>query len=117
VDASDAEDAPADAPVMQTAKAEAGADATADGQAGPQLTASAPVTAEDGFSFSLFPKPGVPLEVAKEAMPAEQAPPVEESSSSGTPGSEGAHPDLESADVGNAAPSKDPVVHHGDLTP
>ncbi|MFL6822529.1 MAG: hypothetical protein ACJ8FA_08165 [Xanthobacteraceae bacterium] len=116
-DASDAEDAPtADAPVMQTANAEGGADATGDDQPGPQLATSAPVTAEDGFSFSLFPKPAVPTEVAKEAMPADQAPP-EESSSSGAPGSEGAHPDLESADVGNAAPSKEPVVHHGDLAP
>jgi hypothetical protein len=48
VDASDAEE-PADAPVIQTAKAEAGADATADDQPGAQLTASAPVTADDGF--------------------------------------------------------------------
>jgi hypothetical protein len=116
VDAS-AEETPADAPVMQTAKAEAGADATADDQSGPQLAASAPDTAEDAFSFSLFPKPGVPLEVAKEALPADQASPGEESSSSGTPGSESAHPDVDSADVGNAAPSKDPVVHHGELAP
>jgi hypothetical protein len=118
VDASDAEDAPADAPVMQTAQAEAGADASADDQAGPQLAASASDTADDGFSFSAFPQPAVPLEVAKEeALPAEQASPGEESSSSGSPGSEGAHPDLDSADVGNAAPSKDPVVHHGELAP
>jgi hypothetical protein len=117
VDASDAEDAPADTSVMQTAKAEAGAEATADDQPGPQLAASTPDTAGDGFSFSAFPKPGVPLEVAKEALPADQASPGEESSSSGTPGSEGAHPDLDSADVGNAAPSKDPVVHHGELAP
>jgi hypothetical protein len=116
--ASDAEDAPtANAPVMQTAKAEVAADATADDQAGPQLATSAPVTADDGFSFSLFPKPGVPLEVAKEAMPAEQASPGEEISSPGVPGSESAHAELESPNVGNAAPSKDPVVHHGDLTP
>jgi hypothetical protein len=119
LDASDAEDAPADDDaVMQTANAEAGADAPADGQPGPQLASSAPATADDGFSFSAFPKPAVPLEVAKEeALPAEQASPGEESSSSGTPGSEGAHSDVDSADVGNAAPSKDPVVHHGDLTP
>jgi hypothetical protein len=117
VDASDAEDAPADPPLMQTANAEAGADATADDQAGPQLASSAPAAADDGFSFSAFPKPAAPLEVAKEAMPTDQASPGEESSSSGTPGSEGAHPDADSADVGNAAPSKDPVVHHGDLTP
>jgi hypothetical protein len=116
VDASDAENAPAaDAPVMQTA--EAGADATAAGQPGPQLASSAPATADDGFSFSLFPKPGVPLEVAKEAMPADQASSGEEGSSSGTPGSESAHPDVDTADVGNAAPSKDPVVHHGELAP
>jgi hypothetical protein len=117
VDASDAEDAPADPPVMQTANAEAGADATADDQAGPQLASSAPAATDDGFSFSLFPKPAVPLEVAKEAMPTDQASPGGESSSSGTPESEGAHPDVDSADVGNAAPSKDPVVHHGDLAP
>jgi hypothetical protein len=116
VDASDAEDAP-DAPVMQTAQAEAGAEATADDQPGPQLAASAPDTAGDGFSFSAFPKPGVPLEVTKEAMPADQASPGEETSSFGTLGSEGAHPDSDSADVGNAAPSKDPVVHHGELAP
>lgn len=117
VDASGAEDAPAaDAPVMQTAKAEAGADATGDDQPGPQLATSASVTAEDGFSFSLFPKPAVPTEVAKDAMPIDPAP-TEESSSSGAPGGEGAHPDLQTADVGHAAPGKDPVVHHGDLAP
>jgi hypothetical protein len=70
VNASGAEDPPADAPVMQTANAEAGADATADDEAGPQLASSAPAAADDGFSFSLFSKPSVPLEVAKEAMPA-----------------------------------------------
>ena len=102
---------------MQTAKAEAGADATADGQAGPQLATSVPVTADDGFSFSLFPKPGVTTEVAREVLPAEQTSTVEQSSSPGVPGSESAHPDLDSANVGNAAPGHERVVHHGDLAP
>jgi hypothetical protein len=116
-DASDAQDAPtADAP-LETAKAEAGADATADDQPGPRLATSVPVTADDGFSFSLFPKPGVPTEVAKEVLPAEQTSPVEQSSSPGVPGSESAHPDLDSANVGNAAPGHERVVHHGDLAP
>jgi hypothetical protein len=112
--ASDAEDAPgADAP-MQTATV--GADATADDQP-EQLATSAPVTADDGFAFSLFPKPGVSTEVAKEALPPEQLSPGEASSSPGVPGSESAHPDLESPDVGNAAPSNERVVHHGELAP
>jgi hypothetical protein len=116
-DASDNEDAPTADALMQTAKAEAGADATADGQAGPQLATSVPVTADDGFSFSLFPKPKVPTEVAKEVLPAEQTSPVEQSSIPGVPGSESAHPDLDSANVGNAAPGHERVVHHGDLAP
>jgi hypothetical protein len=115
-DASDAEDAPTADALMQAAKAEAGADATADGQAGPALATSAPVTADDGFSFSLFPKP-VPTEVAAEALPAEQASPVEGSPGSGLPGSESADPGLDSANVGNAAPGHERVVHHGDLAP
>ena len=115
-DASDAQDAPTADALLETAKAEPGADATADGQAGPQLATSAPVTADDGFSFSLFPKP-VPTEVATEALPAEQASPVEESPGSGLPGSESADPGLDSANVGNAAPGHERVVHHGDLAP
>ena len=47
-------------------------------------------------------------------MPAEQ---VSHEDSSGTPESESAHPDAGSEDVGNAAPSKEHVVHHGDLAP
>jgi hypothetical protein len=50
-------------------------------------------------------------------LPAEQTSPVEESSGSGLPGSESAHPDLESANVGNAAPAHERVLHHGDLAP
>lgn len=115
-DASDAQDASTADALLETAKAEPGADATADGQAGPQLATSAPITADDGFSFSLFPKP-VPTEVAKEALPAEQASPVEESPGSGLPGSESADPGLDSANVGNAAPGHERVVHHGDLAP
>jgi hypothetical protein len=117
VDASDAEDAPTTDALMQPAKADAGADATADDQAGPRLATSAPVTADDGFSFSQFPKPGVPTEVATEVLPAEQASPVEQSSGSGLPGSESADPGLDGANVGNAAPSHERVVHHGDLAP
>ena len=115
-DASDNEDAPTADALMQTAKAEVGADATADDQAGPQLATSAPAIPDDGFSFSLFAKPGIPLEAAKDAMPAEQPSP-EVISSPALPGSESAHPDLESADVGNAAPGHERVVHHGDLAP
>jgi hypothetical protein len=115
-DASDPQDAPTADALMETAKAEAGADATADDQPGHQLATSVPVTADDGFSFSLFPKPGVPTEVAKEAMPAEQPSP-EAIPGSGVPGSESAHPDLDSANVGNAAPNHERVVHHGDLAP
>jgi hypothetical protein len=114
-DASDAQDgATADA-LMQAATV--GTDATADDEAGPQLATSAPGAADEGFSFSQFPKPGVPTEVAKEALPPEQASPSEDSSGPGVPGSESAHPDLGSADVGNAAPSNERVVHHGELAP
>jgi hypothetical protein len=49
-------------------------------------------------------------------MPAEQLAP-EGIPGAGTPESDSAHPDVGSEDVGNAAPSKDPVVHHGDLAP
>jgi hypothetical protein len=47
-------------------------------------------------------------------MPAEQ---VLHEDSSGTPETESAPPDAGSEDVGNAAPSKEPVVHHSDLAP
>jgi hypothetical protein len=69
---------------------------------------------DDGFSFSAFPKPVTPADVVKDALPAEQR---SHEDSSGTPESESAPPDVGSEDVGNAAPSKDPVVHHGDLAP
>jgi hypothetical protein len=115
-DVSDTEDAPT-ADALETAKIEAGADATADDQPGHRLATSVPVTVDDGFSFSLFPKPEVPTGVAKEVLPAEQTSPVEQSSIPGVPGSESAHPDLDSANVGNAAPGHERVVHHGDLTP
>jgi hypothetical protein len=115
-DVSDTEDAPTADTLMQAAKAEVGADATADDQQGHQLVTSAPDIPDAGFSFSLFPKPGVPTEVAKEAMPAEQPSP-EAIPGSGVPGSESAHPDLDSANVGNAAPNHERVVHHGDLAP
>jgi hypothetical protein len=95
--ASDSEDAPTDdAAVMETANAQAATDP------------------DDGFSFSAFPKPVTPADVVKEAMPAEQ---LSHEDSSGTPKSETAPPDVGSEDVGNAAPSKEPVVHHGDLAP
>jgi hypothetical protein len=95
--ASDSEDAPTDdAAVMETANAQAVPDP------------------DDGFSFSAFPKPVTPADVAKEAMPAEQ---VSQEDSAGTPESESAPPAAASEDVGNAAPSKEPVVHHSDLAP
>jgi hypothetical protein len=95
--ASDSEAAPADdAAVMETASAQAVTDP------------------DDGFSFAAFPKPVTPADVVKEALPAEQ---VSHEDSSGTPESESAHPDVGGEDVGNAAPSKEHVVHHGDLAP
>ena len=114
--ASDSEEAPADDAVMQTAKAEVVINPTLDDQAGPQLATSAPFTPDDGFSFSMFPKQGVPAEVAKQGMSAEQLSP-ETMSTPGTPAGESAYPDAASVEVGNAAPSKDPVLHHGDLAP
>jgi hypothetical protein len=114
--ASDSEEAPADDAVMQTAKAEVVINPTLDDQAAPHLATSAPVTPDDGFSFSMFPKQGVPAEVAKEGMSAEQLSP-ETMSTPGTPAGESAYPDAASVEVGNAAPSKDPVLHHGDLAP
>jgi phosphatidylglycerol---prolipoprotein diacylglyceryl transferase len=97
--ASDAEAAPADdAAVMETANAQVATDP------------------DDGFSFAAFPKPVTPADVVKEAMPAEQLS-HEDSSGSGAAESETAHPDVDSEDVGNAAPSKEPVVHHSDLAP
>jgi hypothetical protein len=117
--ASDNKSAPADgAAVAETAKAEVGADPTMDDQAaatGQDATSTA-VVPDDGFSFAAFAKQGVTVEAAKEAMPLEQPSP-EASSSPGTPVSEGAAPDVGSEDVGNAAPSREPVVHHGDLAP
>jgi hypothetical protein len=97
--ASEAEAAPADdAAVMQTANAQAVTDP------------------DDGFSFAAFPKPVTPADVVKEALPAEQLS-HEDSSGSRAAESETAHPDVGSEDVGNAAPSKEPVVHHSDLAP
>lgn len=113
-DASDAQDG-STADALQAATVST--DATADDEAGPQLATSAPGAADEGFSFSQFPKPGIPTEVAKEALPPEQASPGEDSSGPGVPGSESAHADLGSADVGNAAPSNERVVHHGELAP
>jgi hypothetical protein len=97
--ASDSEDAPTDdAPVVEAANAQAATDP------------------DDGFSFSAFPKPVTPADVVKEAMPAEQLA-HEDIPGAGTPESESALADAGSEDVGNAAPSKEPVVHHGDLAP
>jgi hypothetical protein len=95
--ASDSEDAPTDdAAVMETANAQAVPDP------------------DDGFSFAAFPKPVTPADAVKEAMPAEQ---LSHEDSSGTPEGESAPPDVGSEDVGNAAPSKEHVVHQGDLAP
>jgi hypothetical protein len=97
------------------ANAELSSNPALDGQPEPLHTASASVGPDDGFSFSLFAKPGVPAEVAKEAMPAGQFSPQDPGS--GTPAGESALPDAASVDVGNAAPNKEPVVHQGDLAP
>jgi hypothetical protein len=105
-----------DAAVMETAKAGVEVNPTVDHQAGPQVAASAPVTPDDGFSFALFVKQAAPVELAKEAMPAEPLSPGD-IPGSGMPADASAHPDVGSEDVGNAAPSKEPVVHHGDLAP
>jgi hypothetical protein len=113
--ASDSEDTPTDdAAVMETASTEAVIDPTLGDQAG--LAASAPVIPDDGFSFSAFAKQAIPADVVKDAMPTEQLS-HEDIPGSGTPESESAHPDVGSEDVGNAAPTKEPVVHHGDLAP
>lgn len=105
--------------VMETAKAgEAGDNSTGDDEAAaaPGLPATSASGVEEGFSFSMFAKQGIPVEAAKETMPVEQPSP-EASSGSAMPGSDSAHADIGSEDVGNAAPSKEPVVHHGDLAP
>jgi hypothetical protein len=104
-----------DAAAIETAKAEVGVNPTVDHQAGAQVANSAPVIPDDGFSFSAFAKQGVPVEVAKEAMPAGQLSPQDPGF--GTPAGESALPDVGSEDVGNAAPAKEHVVHHGDLAP
>jgi hypothetical protein len=117
---SDDEDAAADgAGVMETAKAEeAGVHSAGDDEAA--AAAGQPATpasgVEESFSFSMFAKQGIPVEVAKDAMPVEQPAP-EASSGSAMPGSDSAHADVGIEDVGNAAPTKEPVVHHGDLAP
>jgi hypothetical protein len=109
---------PAIASDNKTAKAEVGADPTVDDQAAGtgQAGTSTAVIPDDGFSFAAFAKQGGTVEAAKEAMPFEQPSP-EASSSPGTPVDESAAPDVGSEDVGNAAPSREPVVHHGDLAP
>jgi hypothetical protein len=115
-DTSDGEHAPTADALMQTAKAEIGADATADDQPAPQLATPVPLAADEGFSFAMFAKQGtVQVEVAKEVMPAGQVSPQDPGS--GMPADDSALPDEASQDVGNAAPSKEPVVHHGDLAP
>jgi hypothetical protein len=117
------------AAVMETAtaKAEVGANLTLNDQAGPpgQPATSAPLSADDSLSFSMFVKQGTPTEVANQGMPTEfakQGMPAEQHfpeaiSTPGTQAGETAHPDAGGEDVGNAAPSRDPVVHHGDLAP
>jgi hypothetical protein len=114
---SDAEDAPTDdGAVMETAKGDVGVTPTVADQAEPQLAASTPVIPGDGFSFSAFAKQGLPVEVAKEALPADHLSP-EGIPGSGMPAGESALPDVASEDVGNAAPGHERVVHHGDLVP
>jgi hypothetical protein len=102
--------------VSAMAKAELSSNPALDSHPGPQLATSAPVIQDDRFSFSMFAKQGIVQgDVAKEVMLAGQLSPQD--SGSGTPALESAHPDVGSEDVGNAAPGKDPVVHHGDLAP
>jgi hypothetical protein len=105
-----------DAAMPEAATAEIGVDPAVHDQAGPQVATSAPVIPDDGFSFSAFVKQENPAEVAKAAMPAEQLSP-EDIPGSGVPAGESGLPDVGSEDVGNAAPTKEPVVHHGDLAP
>jgi len=125
---SDAENASINyAAVMETAKAEGGGNLSAQDQAEPHgevVNVSAMFGQQDSLDFSMLAKQGTPAEVANQGMPAEfakQGTPAEQLSPeaiSGTPPSEAAHhPDVGSEDVGNAAPGKDPVVHHGDLAP
>jgi hypothetical protein len=102
--------------VSAMAKAELGANPALDSHPGPQLATSAPVIQDDRFSFSMFAKQGIVQgDVAKEVMPAGQL--SHQDSGSGTPAVESAHLDVGREDVGNAAPNKEHVVHHGDLAP
>jgi hypothetical protein len=108
------------ADVMETASAEeANVNSTGDDEAAAtpgQPAAPASADMEEGFSFSMFAKQGIPVELDKDTVPAERVSPAA-GSTSAMPGSDAAHPDVGSEDVGNAAPSKEPVVHHGDLAP
>jgi hypothetical protein len=102
--------------VSAMAKAELSGNPALDSHSGPQLATSAPVIQDDRFSFSMFAKQGIVQgDVAKEVMPAGQL--SHQDAGSGTPAVESAHPDVGSEDVGNAAPNKEHVVHHGDLAP
>ena len=118
---SDSGDAATDgAGVMETANAEAASvnstgDADEAAAAPGQHATPASADMEQGFSFSMFAKQGIPIESDKDTMPAEQVSPAANSTPA-MPGSDAAHPDA-GEDVGNAAPSKQPVVHHGDLAP
>ena len=118
---SDTEDAATDgAGVMETAKAEAASvnstgDADEAAAVPGQHATPASADMEQGFSFSMFAKQGIPVEFDKDTMPAEQVSPAADTTPA-MPGSDTAHPDA-GEDVGNAAPSKQPVVHHGDLAP
>jgi hypothetical protein len=105
-----------DAATAEAATAEIGVDPTVHDQAGPQVATPAPVIPDDGFSFSAFAKQGLPAEVAKAAMAAEQLAP-DDNPGSGMPAGDSALPDAGDEDVGNAAPSNEHVVHHGDLAP
>jgi hypothetical protein len=102
--------------VSVMAKAELSGNPALDSHPGPQLATSAPVIQDDRFSFSTFTKQGIVQgDIAKEVMPAGQL--SHQDAGSGTPAVESAHPDVGSEDVGNAAPNKEHVVHHGDLAP
>jgi hypothetical protein len=84
--------------------------------AGPGLATSAPVIPDEGFSFSLFTKQIIPAEAAKEGAPAEPLLP-DDIPGSGLAAGESDSPETGIEDVGNAAPNKEHVVHHGDLAP
>ena len=84
--------------------------------AGPEPAIPAPGIPDESFSFSLFTKQFIPAEAAKEGTPAEPLSP-DDIPGSGLAAGESASPETGIEEVGNAAPNKEHVVHHGDLAP